>query len=97
MRTARITTRARADLDELWFYVSADNLSAADRLIDRLIAACQMLADVPLAGRERADLRPGMRSFRVGNYLVFYTPTDSGVEVIRIVSGSRDLPALFEE
>lgn len=97
MSAARITAKARADLDELWFYVSADDPTAADRLIDRLIAACLFLAEAPMAGRDRSDLRAGMRSFRVGNYLVFYAPAESSVEIIRVVSGHRDLPTLFDE
>jgi len=29
------------------------------------------------------------------NYLIFYRPTASGIEIVRIVSGYRDLEVLF--
>jgi hypothetical protein len=32
----------------------------------------------------------------VRNYLIFYRPTDQGIEVVRVLHGARDLPPLFE-
>ena len=33
--------------------------------------------------------------FTVGNYVISYRPIEQGVEIARVVSGFRDLEALF--
>ena len=37
-------------------------------------------------GRLRNELLPQLYSFPVGNYAVFYLATESGIEIIRILS-----------
>jgi toxin ParE1/3/4 len=50
-----------------------------------------MLAETPFAGRDRSELRAELRSFPVGNYLIFYVPTPDGVEVVRVMHGRQDM------
>jgi len=50
-----------------------------------------MLAANPLAGRTRDDLAPKIRSFPVGNYIIFYLPLSDGVEVVRVLHGRQDI------
>jgi toxin ParE1/3/4 len=45
-------------------------------------------------GRERPDLRAGLRSFTVGSYLIIYRPLADGIEVVRVLHGARDLAKL---
>ncbi|HKD56023.1 MAG TPA: type II toxin-antitoxin system RelE/ParE family toxin, partial [Hyphomicrobiaceae bacterium] len=45
----------------------------------------------PLAGRQRPELTPGLRSFPTGDYIVFYLPLADGIEVVRILSGYLDI------
>jgi toxin ParE1/3/4 len=40
-------------------------------------------------------LSEGLRSFPVGDYLVFYREADQGIEIVRVLHGSRDIAALF--
>jgi toxin ParE1/3/4 len=56
---------------------------------------CAFLAENPYIGRERPELRAGLRSFPVQNYVIFYHIVDDAVEVITVVHGSRDLDAMF--
>jgi toxin ParE1/3/4 len=49
-----------------------------------------------LLGRSRDQLALGMRSFPVGNYLIFYLPIKNGIVIVRVLSGYRDLDSLFE-
>ncbi|NLS95538.1 MAG: type II toxin-antitoxin system RelE/ParE family toxin [Planctomycetaceae bacterium] len=46
-------------------------------------------------GQSRDDLASGIRSFSVGNYAVFYTPAEIGVEIVQIVHAARDVPSAF--
>jgi toxin ParE1/3/4 len=95
MVTYRLTERARQDVLKIWEYIADSNEEAADRFIDLLIHHLQLLGDNPYAGRRRDALRPGYRSFPVGEYLIFYRITEPGVCVMRVVHARRDLEALF--
>ena len=61
----------------------------------RLAATFEMLAEFPEMGTSSEDLAPGLRSFPVGNFVIFYKPWDNGIAVARVLSGHRDLPRLF--
>jgi toxin ParE1/3/4 len=90
---ARITRRpcAEQDLVDIWTYIADGNERAADKMLDRISAAASLLAGRPLAGRERPELAQGMRSFPVGNYVLFYQPVGGGIEVLRVCSRYLDL------
>ena len=92
---AHITRRpaARRDLIDIWLYIADANEAAADRFLDRIQTALEMLLENPLAGRTRSELIEGLRSFPVGNYILFYRPTPVGIELIRALSGYRDIQA----
>ncbi len=86
---------ANSDLDAIWDYVARDNPAAADDLIDTLVEKCWMLAAHPDVGELRPELAPRLRSFSVGNYVILYRPVEDGVDVARVIHGSRDVDALF--
>jgi len=52
-----------------------------------------MLVQTPLAGRERPELGRGLRSFAVGNYVIFYIAPSDGVEIVRVMNGRQDIAA----
>jgi toxin ParE1/3/4 len=70
--------QARLDLIDIWNYIADDNEAAADRMLDRIGGVLQMQSEQPKAGRERPELAPRLRSFPVGNYLLFYLPLPRG-------------------
>jgi toxin ParE1/3/4 len=65
-------------------------------VLDNIDSVLAMLGRSPLLGRSRDELAAGLRSFPVGNFVIFYLPRGSGITVVRVLSGFRDLPALFE-
>ena len=73
------------------------SLDSSEQLLGRINAACQKLANFPGMGRSREEFPPEARCFPVRDYLICYRSTDVGVEILRIVSGYRDLGALFAE
>ena len=81
------------DLDSIWNYIAVDNIRAADRLLDRIGDVFAMLVQTPLAGRERPEVGRGLRSFAVGNYVIFYTARSYGVEIVRVMNGRQDIAA----
>ncbi len=96
MSRYHISDRARTDLDEIWGFIAQDNPQAADRLIEVLVRKFRVLARSPEIGILRSELASSLRSFPVGNYLIFYRPFDQGIEIARVLHGARDLPGLFE-
>ena len=95
MKHASITELAESDISKIWRYIARDSPEAADRFIDKLRVQCNRLASRPSLGRSRPDFARELRSYRVGNYFIFYFPSDTGIEVARVLHGARDLPRLF--
>jgi len=95
VKHARITELAESDLCKIWLYIARDNPDAADQFIDKLRVQCQRLASTPQQGRPRPEFAVDLRSYRVGNYFIFYFPTGTGIEVARVLHGARDLPRIF--
>lgn len=48
-------------------------------------------------GRARSELRPGVHSIPVGNYLIFYRFDETRVSVVRVLHGARNLRAVFRK
>lgn len=88
--------QARGDLLEIWLRIARDNPDAADHLLARIHRAAARLAEFPGMGRLRPELAPGLHSFAVGNYVIFYHEASAGIEIVRVLHGARDLPPLFE-
>jgi toxin ParE1/3/4 len=96
--THRVAPEAEADLDEIWLYIAQESgsLEIADRLIDSLTERFFLLSRNPYLGRRRdEELRPGLRSFPVGNYIIFYSIREEDVLILRVFRGSRDIQALL--
>jgi toxin ParE1/3/4 len=96
MSQYRVSDAARADLEDIWFFIAQDIPSAADRFIRAIVSRFPTLAPMPHLGREREELAPRLRSLPLRRYNIFYRPMEDGVEIIRVLHGARDLPPLFE-
>jgi toxin ParE1/3/4 len=94
----RLAPEAESDLDEIWYYLAKEsgNVQIADRLIDALAARFLVLGTHPHIGRRRdEDLRPGLRSFPVGRYVIIYRLDGGDTLILRIFPGNRDIPTLL--
>lgn len=90
-----LTPQARDDLEEIWSYIARDSPEAADRVMERMRAAMRRLAGMPGMGHLREDLADEMlRAWPLYAYLIVYRPETDPLQVIRVVSGYRDLSAL---
>ncbi len=96
MGSYRLTKKAAADLQAIGDYLSEQNLRAAERLLNDLEDHFTLLAENTKLGRARPEIGRDLRYFPVRNYLIFYRPLASGVEIVRVVYGGRNLQALFE-
>ncbi|HZW29832.1 MAG TPA: type II toxin-antitoxin system RelE/ParE family toxin [Isosphaeraceae bacterium] len=90
------TKQAELDLVEILFFLRSRSPNLADRFESDFEEKCRLLAEFPLMGRDRSELAPELRSSLVKPYVVFYRPLADGIEIIRVIHGSRDLSGLFE-
>jgi len=97
IRVLRLLKRPEAenDLEEIWWFIAQDNPHNADRFLDRIQECCLALADFPKMGVSREELITDLRSQPVGNYLIFYFPLEDGIDIVRVLHGSRDIERLF--
>lgn len=93
----RLSPEAEAELDGIWYYVAtgSGSMDVADRFIESLTNRFFLLAMHPYIGRRRDDLRPGMRSFVLGKYIILYRIEGEDVLILHVVRGSRDIEMLF--
>ena len=92
------SSEADSDLDDIWYYVASESgsVATADRFIDTIAERFYFLAEYPHLGRRRdADLRPGLRSFSIGEYVIIYRQRGEDILVLRVLHGSRDIVGLL--
>lgn len=97
----RYRPEARNDALEIGRIIATDNVSAAESFFVKLERACTLLATMPDMGAVCRFHTPELESLRVWplrrfeKYPIFYRSTTGTLDVIRILHGARDLPALF--
>ncbi len=97
------TKESRRDLDEIWDYISSElqNISAAERTVNRIMDAVDQLADFAETGAllsSIADVDSDYRFLVTGSYLTFYRVYGSDIYVDRVLYGRRDyLRILFDK
>jgi len=97
------TPQAKEDLLELADYIAQHNLEAALRFLEAAEIALGLLAGMPELGtlcRFESPQATGIRVWPIKGFeshLVFYRPTDQGIEVVRVIHGARDIASLFSD
>jgi toxin ParE1/3/4 len=106
--TASVSFRpkARRDvLEQMLYFEEQANEETALRYYDAVLVTCSLLAQKPLMGKAFETKGHGLQQLRrfpvrdpFGNYLNFYEPGPSGIDVVRVLHGSRDIePVLAEQ
>ena len=104
---ARVLKRegAKRDLVAQWvWYAENADIEVADRFLAATEATLNLLASQPESGASFFVRKPelqGMRRFPVSSgfeaILLFYFPLRDGIDLVRVVHGSRDLERLLSE
>lgn len=92
-----ISPSASRDLNAIIDYFVEHNVEAGERLLREFTKKCQNLTRFPNLGKSYSHLREGLRGMPLNGYVIFYQMQADAVEVLRVVSGRRDLEALFTE
>jgi plasmid stabilization system protein ParE len=82
---------AFADLEEIWEFIAADSLDAADRVLEEIFEAINSIVPFPQVGHIRADLtsRP-LRFHPVRDFLIAYASEEKPLVVLAILHGRRN-------
>lgn len=97
-KTADVSPQAKKDLEDIWCYIAADNPIAADRVERELYEAFEKLALNPNMGHKREDITfLPVRFWRVFSYHIIYKAESDTLEILRILSGYRDLETLLND
>jgi len=90
-----ISPEAEQDLLDIWLYIAEDSSVNADRFLDRLEGKALKLAEFTEIGIDRPELAADLKSFPVDRYVLYYRANTGGIELIRVLHGSRDINRVF--
>ena len=92
-----LSPAARDDLEQILTYLDERSQSAADRFAKAIDNVIARIGKLPRIGRDRSELRPGLRSVVIGDFVLFYRVQKKRVEIVRILHGARDIPTALDE
>ena len=101
-RTLHRHPQALSDVEESAVFIGQEAPEAALRFIEAVEATLRLLTENPELGParecERSELA-GLRFFPVKGFdkhLIFYRTNRAGIEIIRVLYGTRDIEPLLE-
>jgi toxin ParE1/3/4 len=97
MKQHIISPKASQDLSEIIDYFVRINIDAGEHFIEKFDKKCQHLANFPNMGRSYVNIKADLRGVPLENYIILYRVVNSGIEIVRVVSGYQNLESLFVE
>ncbi len=98
----RILPAADDDVDDLAGFIARDSVEQAMRFYDSVAETYTMILEAPKRWPVYGFTHPRLKDLRkrsvlgFTNHLVFYRIDADMVEIVRVLHGARDIPALFE-
>ncbi len=94
--------RAKQDLIDIYEYYVQRNETTARRFLEESRQAFDLILQMPGIGRRWNSPIAAMKNLRVtsisrrfNDYVIFYRPVTDGIQIIAIIHGARDLPAIL--
>ena len=100
-RKIQRSQKALHDLEELADFLRGISVEVAQRFVEASDKTFRFLAENREVGQQCSFADPrlsGMRVWQIQgfrNHLVYFRPTDDGIEIIRVLHGARDIDQLF--
>ncbi len=95
-RIYKITPTANHEIEEILQQLAiAGSFDTSDRFLRQITDKLTRIAAFPNLGKARPAWGETYRSLPIDDYLIVYRVTDAMVEILRVVSGYRDLDSLF--
>jgi toxin ParE1/3/4 len=92
-----INVLASRDLTEISDYFAETNMEVGERFFREFNSKCQQLVSFPSSGKSYGAIRSDLRGLSIEGYIIFYRILDDGIEILRVVSGRRNIPSLFSD
>lgn len=91
-----LTNTAENDLEQIREYIAQDSFIAADRFLDKIFTAFEMLSATQNIGTKRDYItKKDVRFWNVGNYVIVYKSIKENTAILRILSSYRNLVDLI--
>lgn len=87
---------ARKDLLEIARYIALDNPQRARSFVTELRRQCALLAEQPGLGVPKPELAEGLRVLPYGRYLIFFSVTEFGILIERVLHSARNFSSIFD-
>ncbi|MBN3896171.1 MAG: type II toxin-antitoxin system RelE/ParE family toxin [Nostoc sp. NOS(2021)] len=97
MKQHIISPKASQDLSEIIDYFVRINIDAGEYFVEKFDKKCKYLANFPKMGRSYGNIKPDLHGVPLDNYIILYRVINSGIEIVRVVSGYQNLESLFAE
>ena len=87
---------AEQDLEQIWDFIAEDDIDAADRWLEKLFGAFDLLSRTSRNGPQaRRPRRPTILFWPVGAYLILCRVQPVRIEIVAVTQGARDVPAFL--
>lgn len=93
----KYTANAEADLDEILDFLLNESQDYAKKILGEIGKRLTLLEKNTYLGKSQDDILLNLRSFPAQKYIIFYTPIEDGIEVFRIIHGSRNIDGIFDD
>ncbi len=89
------TRQSREDYAAIHAFVFETSPQNADMILRQFDEKLLLLASNRFLGKPRPELADRLRSWSVHRFVLFYRPTDDGIELMRVLHGSMDIAPRF--
>ncbi|MEL7037251.1 MAG: type II toxin-antitoxin system RelE/ParE family toxin [Cyanobacteria bacterium J06592_8] len=91
-----INVLASQDLNDIADYFAQNNIRAGEKFFQDFNRKCRQFVLFPSSGKNYEDIYPNLRGVPLAGYIIFYRIIDDDIEILRVISGRRNLPSIFQ-
>jgi toxin ParE1/3/4 len=101
MSPAQWNPQAELDVEEIYWWIAIRDRRSltAKKILREIRQVCDEYAEAFVAGSVLGTARPdwgeSYRAFTHKRWVIVFRPIDDGIEIIRVVDGSRDFSRIF--
>lgn len=88
-----LSQQADADIEEIFDHTRKEfGLDQAVKYLLEFEELFSMLVKHPNLGRDRPEIKAGLKSIAKSSHVVFYRKMPDYIRIVRVLHGSRDIP-----